>query len=125
MDILAKPVNDFLDAMDEVINSNTFILQFHIGFNVVKKSLELFLKSEVFITQLLGQDRERNWFKMQIFDDVTTSLIMKPGNILNENAELIISEPSVDKREYLIAMLTGDTSAGSFLAFIQSQKNER
>lgn len=125
MDISAKPVNDFLDAVDEVMNSNTFILRFHIFSEDVKKSLEPFLKSENFINQLLAQDGERDWFNMQYFDDVTASFIIKPGNTLNENFELIISGPSVDKREYLIAMLTGDTSVGNFFSFYSKQKERK
>src|SRR5215204_2417516 len=125
MDISAKPVKDFLDAADEVINSNTFILQFHILLNDVKRSLELFLKSELFINQLLSQDRERNWFNMQYFDNVSNGFTVKPGNLLNENAQLKISELSVEKREYLIAMLTGDTSVGRFFSFYSKQKERK
>jgi hypothetical protein len=122
LEISAKPVKNFLDAVDTVLNSNTFILQFSILLNDIKKSLDLFLKSDTFINQLIFQDRERNWFNMQYFDGDTGRFKVKPGNLLNKDAKLIISEPSVDKREYLIAMLTGDTSVGSFYS---NKRNER
>ena len=122
IDISAKPLKDFLDGVDIVLNSNTFLLTFDIKNGSVTKSLEAFIKSNDFITQIIRQDSERDWYNMQYFDNLDSTFIQRPGNLISKTIELKIDTPQVDKREYLIAMLTGDTSIGRFFSFYSYQK---
>ena len=122
IDISLKPVKDFLDGLDTVLNSNTFLLTFKIVNNSLEKSFEAFIKSDDLINQIIYQDSKRGWYNMQYFDSSDNTYKIYPGNLINNPLELKINLPEIDKREYLIAMLTGDTSVGSFFSFYSYQK---
>ena len=122
LDISSKPVKDFLDGLDTVLNSNTFLLTFEIVNNSLENSFEVFIKSDDLINQIIYQDSKRKWYNMQYFDNSDNTYKIYPGNLINNPLELKINLPEVDKREYLIAMLTGDTSIGSFFSFYSYQK---
>lgn len=121
MNITLKPIRTFLDAVDIVLNSNTFLLQFDSQSTDLKTELLNFLKSESFIEQLANQDKERNWFNLHYFDKKTESYKLRKGNILKDQIELKIKEIENDKSEYLTAMLTGDTEKGPFFSFYGKQ----
>lgn len=121
MDISVKPIKTFLDAVDIVLNSNTFLLQFDSRSTDLKTELLNFLRSESFIEQLANQDKERSWFNMHYFDNRTESYKLRKGNILKDKIELKIKELESEKSEYLMAMLTGDTAKGRFFSFYSRQ----
>ncbi len=112
-----------MDSVDTVLNSNTFILTFDVTDDNLKDSFKTFLRSNDFITQIIRQDNEREWHNLHYFDSVDNCYKILPGNLINEDAELSMSSPSVDKREYLIAMLTGDNAIGNFYSFYSYQKD--
>lgn len=59
-----KYTNLFLDTVDKVLNSNTFLLKTEVDFNSVKQTkveISNFIKSNDFIHQILEQDVIRNW----------------------------------------------------------------
>lgn len=121
MDISAKPIKTFLDSVDSVLNSNTFLLRFDSkGFDLHTEFLS-FIQSDSFIEQLAYQDRERSWFNMHYFDNKTESYKLKKGNILKDNIELNVKEVENEKSEYLTAMLTGDTTKGRFFSYYSKQ----
>ncbi len=125
LDISSKPVRDFLDSADIVLNSNTFILEFEIAADNIEESLLTFLNTEDLIIQLLHQDKYRGWNNLRYFDEHDESFKVRSGKILTDEIKLKISEPVVDKREYLIAMLTGDTSKGRFHSYYSNEKGRK
>lgn len=121
IDISSEPVKFFLDAVDAVLNSHTFLLRFDIDAGNLEKSFLSFLHSELFMKQLAQQDTERGWNCLRYFDSITDTYKFRHGNILSDQLQLKISSSTFDKREYLIAMLTGDTTKGSFFSFYGKQ----
>lgn len=121
IDISSEPVKHFLDAADTVLNSNTFLLKFDIDSDKIENSFLGFLNSEYFMEQLTSQDMVRGWNCVRYFDDKTENYELRRGNILKDNIKLKISRSNFDKREYLIALLTGDTTKGSFFSFYGKQ----
>ena len=119
--ISAAPVKTFLDTVDIVLNSNTFLLKFYIHSNNVSESLFSFLKSESFIDQLAQQDKDRDWYLFHDFDNDTDRYKLKQGNILKDKINLQVINSEFNGREYLIAMLTGDMSKGLFYSYYSSQ----
>lgn len=117
MEIQEKPIKQFLDSVDIVLNSNTFIVEFEIVNNNLEQSLYEFLLSENFIGQLAQQDIQRDWHNLHYYDNKAYCFKIKSGNLLEKNFELKINTPLFDKKEYLTAMLTGDTGKGSFFSF--------
>lgn len=124
MDITVKPIKTFLDAVDIVLNSNTFLLQFTLQSTDIKTELLNFLKSKSFMEQLANQDKERCWFNMHYFDKRTESYKIRKENILKDKIELKIKEVENDKSEYLLAMLTGDTLKGRFFSFYSKEMDQ-
>lgn len=125
IDISSEPVRFFLDAVDAVLNSNTFLLRFDIDAGNLEKSFLSFLHSELFMKQLAQQDTERGWNCLRYFDSITDTYKFRHGNILSDQLQLKISSSTFDKREYLIAMLTGDTTKGSFFSFYGKQMDRK
>lgn len=121
MNISDFAIKHFLDSVDIVLNSNTFIVEFDIPEENIEDALKNFLLSDNFMAQLAERDIEREWFCLHYFDDVTNNYRLKQGNPLEKNIQLKIDKPSFEKREYLIAMLTGDTSKGPFFSFYQKE----
>ncbi|MBT32254.1 MAG: hypothetical protein CMO01_21540 [Thalassobius sp.] len=68
-----KYINNYLEALDGSLNSNTFLLHINKVFNKLnfKEELSTFIKSEEFKQLMLKADIERNWFNYhnQDFDD--------------------------------------------------------
>ena len=98
----ATPVKHFLDSVDIVLNSNTFIVEFEIANNAIEKSLKDFLLSAGFIEQLTRQDSERGWNNLHYFDTESNSYKVKSGNLSEPVSSLLLENPKCDKREYLI-----------------------
>ena len=119
-DISPEPIKIFLDAVDSVLNSNTFLLRFDIHSDRIEDSLLSFLKSDDFMKQLTHQDIARGWHNLYNYDEHTESYKLRRGTILKEPMQLKIEKRS-DKREYLTAMLTGDTTKGRFFSFYGKQ----
>lgn len=124
MDISVDPIKTFLDAVDNVLNSNTFLLPFDVHSYDLNTELSNFLRSESFIEQLINQDKERDWFNLHYFDEKTESYTQRKGKILSEKIELKIKEVEDGKSDYLIAMLTGDTTKGRFFSFYSKQMDK-
>ncbi|MBL7961823.1 hypothetical protein JNL27_16435 [bacterium] len=120
-DISPEPIKIFLDAADSVLNSNTFLLRFEIHSDRIEDSLLRFLKSDDFMKQLTHQDTVRGWRNLYYYDEHTESYKLRHGTILKEPLRLQIEGPPSDKREYLTAMLTGDTTKGRFFSFYGKQ----
>lgn len=66
--VAAKPIALFLDAVDAVLNSNTFLLPFARQGASVVSALQAFLHSPALAQELLQQDRQRDWYVFHCFD---------------------------------------------------------
>ena len=51
LDISQKPIKTFLDSVDSVLNSNTFLLEFEIKTDNIKADLFDFIRSDSFLTK--------------------------------------------------------------------------
>jgi hypothetical protein len=120
-DISRNPIKLFLDTVDSVLNSNTFLLKFELKTENMNLYFSNFIHSESFITQISDQDKERKWFNMHDFDYKTKMYKLRKGKILKDKFELEIKEIEEAKKEYLIGMLTGDTTKGRFNSFYSKQ----
>ena len=125
MDISVQPVKHFLDSVDSVLNSNTFIVEFEAVHPDPEESVRQFLDSGDFTEQLVQQDRERDWYMFSDPDKTGHCFRIRPGSLLESIPSLTIGYPACDKREYLIGMLTGDTSKGSFFSFYRKEKSRK
>jgi hypothetical protein len=121
MNVSPKPIKTFLDAVDLVLNSNTFLLHFYAKTSELNADLANFLKSESFMEQLAEQDKERGWYMLHYFDEQTESYRLRNGNILKDSIALSIEEVQQERMEYLRAMLRGDTTKGPFFSFYAQQ----
>ncbi len=121
MNISVAPIKHFLDAVDKVLNSNTFILEFEICTDDIEKELETFLFSDNFTNQILEQDKERGWYNFHYFDNKTAENKKKSGTLTERNFRLQIIQPSYDKKEYLMSMLTCDASIANYFSFYNNQ----
>ncbi len=121
--VSVKPIKGFLDTVDAVLNSNTFLLQFNFKTDNINADLFSFLNSTSFYEQITNQDKVRGWFNMHFFDLETESYMINSGNILERNFTLTIKEITTQKCDYLEAMLTGDITKGRFRSFYDTQIN--
>jgi hypothetical protein len=110
------PKKVFLDAVDRVLNSNTFLLPFATRTGRIGEDLRKYLESPEFQREILKQDVERGWHNLQYSTDDAVSWQPKPGQLLKKGYELIISSPPIGKQEYLVAMLTANLQAGNFFS---------
>src|SRR5690606_22219383 len=114
VDLSSPPVQRFLDAVDLVLNSNTFLLHFDIGEEKLQDALFHFINSPLFMEQLAMQDKQRGWFNLHYLDHKTGTYQVKRGHILENTIQLKIKACNHDKRAYLMALLTGDVTLGKF-----------
>ena len=119
--IFDKPVELFLDGVDRVLNSNTFLFSFDLKGQSIQNAVRSFIFSETFLQQILQQDIDRQWHNMHAYDEAEGVYKPKPGALVKENCLLTLSGPRPDKQEYLMAMLTGDTTKGSFYSFYNTK----
>jgi hypothetical protein len=120
--IADEPVKQFLDAVDAVLNSNTFILSFSVQSHDVLSSLTTFVNSSDFQLQLLKQDQDRLWHNLHLYNVDRDQYEARTGSVVKENCRLKITQPGFPGHEYLMAMITGDTTKGSFFSFYATQK---
>jgi hypothetical protein len=120
--LAAEPIRQFMDAVDLVLNSNTFILEFPVTDRDIHSSLRSFLSSPGFQSELLRQDRERGWSNLCLYNSDNDSYEVRPGLVVRDNFVLKLSGPHVSKSQYLAAMIKGDTSIGPFFSFYLKQR---
>jgi hypothetical protein len=122
--IFNEPVRNFLAGVDLVLNSDTFILQFPILYRDVASSLEVFLHSPGFHSQMIQQDQYRDRHSFQRYDEHNARYTARAGSLVKENYVLKIIPLETGKLQYLTSMLTGDTTRGPFFSFYGKQKTE-
>ena len=127
MDILNEPIKQFLDSLDEVLNNtNTLLFQYLINNEDLEEATSLFLQSNDFIEQFYKIDLDMNYHNFHDLEyNDRKEYFWKRRNIklFKTNYQLKIMKPVIDKKEYLIAMHTGDTTKGKFNSFYGRNKN--
>ena len=117
-----KPIKDFLDAVDLVINSNTFLLHFQLSSGNIKEELSSFIRSDDFFRQITEQDAERRWYNMYNFNYIDDGYTLKPGKLVKKDFDLKFKKKLVGPKEYLAAMLTANYEIGNFISYYGKQK---
>lgn len=115
-------IDDFLDAADFVLNSNTFLLEIPLLSPDLEREVTAFVASESFQHSMLKADIARGWFNMHTFSN-RDELFPKPGNVVKPDFCLKLQKSTTSAKDYLEAMLTADGRKGNFLSFYRRQKN--
>ena len=116
-------VDAFLDAADEVLNSNTFLVKTMLVSGDVQKDLTAFIASDDFLTQILEADIARGWFNLHdSFERETPA--PKAGLLVRPAFVLKVRKATLTAQVYLVAMLTADRRAGNFFSFYQRARSQ-
>jgi len=121
VDIENKFISNFLDALDEVLNSNTFLLEFNISNSDIEKSIIDFIYSDSFELQILEQDIKRKWFNDHSIDYKTKEFIVKKRNVVNKNTSIITYRLD-NPKEYLIGLLMAEIQIDYIQSYYSKQK---
>lgn len=117
----------FLDTVDTVLNSNTFLLKTEVDFDSIeelKTDISNFIKSKDFTNQLLEQDVTRNWWNFQTFDSKGNHLSKCKTEFVKPNFEIQLDELDEEKALlYLRAMLTVEKNNYNFWSPYDKQIN--
>lgn len=117
-----KAVTAFLDAVDIVLNSNTFLLHYTAEVDCdIKDALTSFVNSNDFYQQFLKQDIDRKWHNHHHFNSKTDRFEPRSTNLVKPGSQLTIGKPAVSKLDYLIAMLTANNQDLPFFSFYSQQ----
>ncbi|MCP4442174.1 MAG: hypothetical protein GY810_24970 [Aureispira sp.] len=123
MDLInTEEIRIFLDTVNKVLNSNTFILKTkanYLDLDIAQKEIKAFLMSKDFREGLMTQSKEHGWTNYHYYDK-------KDGNKLKPNERCrfvknqfnLTFEPIPKKKcgAYLRLMLMGDDPLGIFLS---------
>lgn len=114
-------VEAFLDAADEVLNSNTFLVELALPAGGPLAAVEEFIHSGRLQEAIFAADIARGWYNLHRF---TTDGMTQPlrGNLSKPNCRLTSRASRCDAADYLQAMLRGDPRAGDFVSFYNCGK---
>ena len=109
-----KGIDNFLSSVDNVINSNTFLLRIPIENTLVdlREFLSAFIKSKDFKQLMLEQDIIRKWFLYQCHNSLDKGLEeFRTGEFYKVNFQLTITELRFEEfNSHLFYLLTNDKS---------------
>jgi hypothetical protein len=126
IDIKNPNISTFLDAVDSVLNSNTFLLQTTVSADQgsIESQIETLLKGDC-EAQLFQQDEEREWYFLNVFDVETMSYERREGVLVKPNLGVEVLCELTDPNQYLVGMLTADPNIGNFKSFYGTQKSKQ
>ena len=105
-------ISNFLDAVDTVLNSNTFLFELPLNSslepNIWLLKLGTYLRSKEFNDAIFNQDATRKWYNYYTLTE--NDFIRYPASFLKENFPLDVTPYSKNPIEYLEAMLPGNRS---------------
>jgi hypothetical protein len=116
-------IESFLDAADEVLNSNTFMVRIPFPSGDIWRDLRIFIVSGDLQRAMLETDISREWYNMHRIAADETPVPM-PGRLAADEVAFTQGPASGGARAYLEAMLRGDTSAGHFISFYRRAKSQ-
>lgn len=109
-------IEAFLDAADEVLNSNTFLVRIPFPTGDLWEDLRTFIASAGLQRALLEADITRGWFNLHRFSDNGEPTPI-PGCLAREGLRFTKIQSDLTASKYLEGMLRGDTHAGNFISF--------
>lgn len=115
-------IEAFLDAADEVLNSNTFLARVPLMSGDIWRDLRTFIVSGDLQRAMLEADISREWYNMHRIAEDETPVPM-PGRLAADEIFFTQTSALVGARDYLEAMLRGDASAGHFISFYRCAKS--
>ncbi|RYZ20289.1 MAG: hypothetical protein EOO10_23410 [Chitinophagaceae bacterium] len=126
IDIKNPNVSIFLDAVDSVLNSNTFLLQTTVSADpgTIESKIETLLKGDG-EAQLFRQDEERDWHFLNVFDVETMTYERREGVLVKPNLRVEVLCEVSDPHRYMVGMLTADPNIGNFKTFYGTQKSKQ
>jgi len=115
-------VEAFLDAADEVLNSNTFLVELALPAGGPLAAVEEFIHSGRLQEAIFAADIARGWYNLHRF---TPGGGLEPlqGNFSVPHCRVTSRAGRCDAAEYLQAMLRGDPRAGDFVSFYRCGKS--
>jgi hypothetical protein len=115
-------IEAFLDAADEVLNSNTFLVRIPFPMGDVWGGLRTFVASADLQRALLAADITRGWFNLHRFSENGEPAPI-PGCLAREGFRFTKIQTNLTATKYLEAMLRGDTRAGNFISFYRRARS--
>ncbi|HET6252547.1 MAG TPA: hypothetical protein VFE32_00665 [Puia sp.] len=116
------PVEAFLDAADEVLNSNTFLVEVPPASGDLIADVTDFIRSGRLLQALLAADKARGWYNLHRFT-AGGELAPIPGSLAKADFSLVSRTSHCSTGEYLQAMLRGDSIFGNFTSFYRCEKS--
>jgi hypothetical protein len=108
--VTKQPVLDFLDAVDTVLNSNTFLFELPLNGSLEKNvwllKLDTYLRSKDFNDSIFNQDATRKWYNYYTFTE--NDFVRYSASFLKENFQLEVTAYPKNPTEYLEAMLVDE-----------------
>lgn len=121
MCIITNAIEAFLDAADQVLNSNTFLVRIHFPTGDIWADLRAFVDSGALQHALLEADIARGWYNLHRFDDNGEPAPL-PGCLAREDFRFTIRKSNFTASKYLEAMLRADINAGNFISYYRRAK---
>ena len=109
----SSTINKFLENVDIVLNSNTFLLNLTVDFNNTKKAqhqLEVFAYSGNLKAELLKQDIERDWLIFHTINEKDEYILLEDGYLVKLEVEISTEQGF----QYLRSMLTIEPGKHNF-----------
>jgi hypothetical protein len=116
-------IEAFLDAADEVLNSNTFLVRIPFPSGDIWRDLRIYIVSGDLQRAMLQADISREWYNMHRISADETPVPM-PGRLAADEVAFTQGPAPGGARAYLEAMLQGDTSGGNFISFYRCEKTQ-
>jgi hypothetical protein len=114
-------ITAFLDAADEVLNSNTFLVAVPLPTGDVLVDTAQFIASGRLQQALLQEDISREWYNFHRLTEAAAPIPI-PGSLAKPVFQLTQRPHLYKPDEYLQAMLRGDGRFGSFFSFYARAK---
>jgi hypothetical protein len=115
-------IEAYLDAADEVLNSNTFLVRVPLTAADIKTDIRTFIASGELQQALTTAAIARGWYNLHRIT-VAGDPTPVPGSLAKPEFRLTWRQPTFTAGEYLQAMLRGDGRLGNFFSFYSCAKN--
>lgn len=118
MNLNKENIKQFLDSVDHVLNSNTFLLSLKVDYNCPEKTIEQlteFIDSGNFQKQILEQDVIRNWNNYQYLNPESLLFEASSKELIKPNYNIELKEIEKEKKiDYLVLMLIVEPNKYNF-----------
>jgi hypothetical protein len=116
-------IEAFLDAADEVLNSNTSLVRIPFPTGDIWEDLRTFVASDGLQRALLYADVAREWYNLHRLAG-SGEVAPIPGRLAREEFRFTRIQSNLTASKYLEAMLRGDAQAGNFISFHRRARDQ-